>query len=87
MTRACPHCSAATVDEGVRTSLGIDWFCSRCDAAGTLTPMPPRMVAGREVVVVVREVTVPGNPAMERPWAPAESMPYAERVRPFGTGG
>lgn len=79
MTRVCPHCAKPTVDEGVRPSVGVDWYCERCKAAGTLTVCN---VGRREVTV--REMTVPGAPAMRRDWVPAESMPYAERVRPIG---
>jgi hypothetical protein len=79
VTRACPHCGGMVNDEGVRPGVGVDWFCAHCGAAGTLTECD---AGGRNVVV--REVTVPGDPAMRRDWVAAESMPYAERVRPIG---
>jgi hypothetical protein len=81
VTRGCPNCSKVTIDQGVHPRVGVDWFCALCDEAGTLTESDVR---GRKVTV--REVTVPGDPALERKWVPAESLPYAERVRPFGGG-
>ena len=82
MTRGCPHCVGIVTDQGLRPALGIDWLCAHCGAAGTCTVV---VVGQREVTV--REMTVPGASAMRREWVPAESMPYAERVRPIGTGG
>lgn len=77
MTRSCRNCAAVLIEQGLRPSLGIDWLCAWCDAAGTFTECD---VGGRKVTV--REVTVPGN--LRRDWVPAESMPYDERVRPIG---
>jgi hypothetical protein len=82
VTLGCPNCAAVVNDRGLRKELGIDWLCARCGAAGTHTRCD---VGGR--VVAVREQTVPGNPELRRPWVPAESMPYAERVRPIATEG
>jgi hypothetical protein len=81
MTRGCNNCAALLIEEGLRPSLGIDWLCARCGEAGTYSE---REVGGR--TVTLREVMVHGDSAMRRDWVPAESMPYAERVRPIGGG-
>jgi hypothetical protein len=82
MTRCCPNCAGIVTDQGLHPSVGVDWLCAHCGAAGTLTECD---AGGRNVVV--REVTLAGDPAMRRDWVPAESMPYAERVRPIGGQG
>jgi hypothetical protein len=79
MNSHCRHCSALLIERGLRPSLGVQWLCARCGAAGRYVP---GKIGRREVTV--REQTVPGAPELRRPWVPAESMPYAERVRPIG---
>jgi hypothetical protein len=75
----CTHCGSALMEEGLRATFGIDWRCRVCGRAGVHVLC---RVGDREVLV--RDETVPGDPALRRDWVPADSMPYAERVRPIG---
>lgn len=79
MTLGCPNCGCIVIEQGLRAALGLDWLCARCCAGGTFHE---QIVGDR--VIRVRQTTVTGDPSLTRDWVPAESMPYAERVRPIG---
>jgi hypothetical protein len=71
----CTNCDGL-INEQLRPGLGIDWQCAWCGQAGTYQETVSTL--GR--VVIARMVTVKGDPAQHKPWVPAESMPYAQRV-------
>lgn len=79
MNYQCTHCGGALMEHGLRASLGVDWRCSHCGRAGVFVRC---RVGNRDVLV--RDEIAAGDPLKRKPWVPADSMPYAERVRPIG---
>jgi hypothetical protein len=79
----CSNCGGLLCTSGVRASLGIEWFCAWCGQAGTYCAAVSTL--GRKVRA--RVVTVAGDASLHKPWAPAESVPYAERVAVEGRDG
>lgn len=70
----CTNCDGLLNDK-LRPGLGIDWQCAWCGQAGVHFT---EVINGRKILG--RLVTVKGDPAQHKPWVPAESMPYAQRV-------
>ena len=79
MNDHCPNCDALLQHNASRRNgtrlVRASWQCANCGQAGGYA----RVHVGNRTVTV-RDVVTQGDPALHKPWVPAESVPYAERV-------
>jgi hypothetical protein len=73
---ACTNCGGALQHNQPKHGRPASWQCAWCKRSGEYAR--ERLRNGR--MVTVRVELRAGDPALHKPWVPAESMPYAERV-------
>ena len=76
MNTECTNCGGVLQHNQSKHGKPASWQCAWCKRAGEYSR--ERLRNGH--MVTVRDEVRAGDPALHKPWVPAESMPYAERV-------
>lgn len=71
----CEPCDSAMQHNPPKHGKPASWQCARCYRSGVYA----KERCGNHVVIARVELRA-GDPALRKPWVPAESLPYVERI-------